>query len=165
MTDTNETVPLSKANKPELQAFARNTLGMTFDDDMTVPTMVAKVRQATNQTSIPAIPAGTEAIAAPDLADTPAAPITVITDDSSQERVKIIIHTTEEPGGDEPVFVSVNGRAQHIPRGEEVSIRRPYLEVLQHAQVWRYEPVKDAAGNLAGMKKREVPMYSFSHVA
>lgn len=162
MTDNTETVPLSKANKTQLQAFARDHLGIALEDNMTNEAMRAKVRQAANRDSIPV--AGTETIAAPE-GEVAAAPINVIAEDTENERVRIIIAATEEPGGDEPVFVSVNGKAQYIPRGEEVEIRRPYYEVLMQAETWRYDMQRDANGNPDGMIRRKVLAYPVARVA
>ncbi len=165
MTDTTETIALSKANKTQLQAFARDHLGMTLDDGMTNEAMRAEVRKAANRDSIPVTGSGTETIAAPETAEVQPAPINVIAEDTENDRVRIIISATEEPGGDEPVFVSVNGKAQYIPRGEEVEIRRPYFEVLMNAETWRYDMQRDANGNPDGMIRRKVLAYPVAKVA
>ena len=41
---------------------------------------------------------------------------------------------TEEAGGEEAVPVGVNGDVMLVPRGEDVPVRLPYVEVLRHAQ-------------------------------
>lgn len=72
----------------------------------------------------------------------------------------IIISTQEGPGGDRPVFVSVNDRPMYIPRGEEVTIPVEFVEVLSNAKQVVYEAT-DAAG--LG-KSREVLTYPFQVV-
>jgi len=165
MTDTTETIALSKANKTQLQAFARDHLGMTLEDTMTNEAMRAKVRQAANRDSIPVVAEPNAPVPAAPEGEVAAAPINVISEDTENERVRIIISATEEPGGDEPVFVSVNGKAQYVPRGEEVEIRRPYYEVLMNAETWRYDMRRDANGNPDGMLRRKVLAYPVARVA
>jgi hypothetical protein len=150
-------VAIADATGPQLRAFAGSHLGIEFGQFDKVADIRAKVRQAWDKDTIP-VPEDPPAAGAtagpgvdPEQAAKPAKP----------EKVKIIIAATEEAGGDEPVQVSVNGRAMLIQRGEEVEIPYPYFEVLQNAVMYRYEPLKD--GGIG--RPRSVQMYPFQRVA
>lgn len=84
-----------------------------------------------------------------------------------QEReIKILVHTSDKPGGDEPVFASVNGRGIYIPRGERVWVPEKFVRVLDDAvelHYPEYDPNKnDGRGGLDA--PREVKSYPFSFV-
>ena len=49
-------------------------------------------------------------------------------------RITIVLDRNDEPGGDQPVPVSVNGRNMFINRGEPSSIRFPFYEALRNAK-------------------------------
>lgn len=72
------------------------------------------------------------------------------------EIYEVIIERSDEPDGDQPVWLAVNGRGQFVERGKPQRIRRPYFEVLVHAvkRVWD----QDEEGN---MIPREVPAYPY----
>lgn len=89
----------------------------------------------------------------------PAAPATGMKaeDFGSQERIRLYINEQDGPGGNEPVWVAVNGRGQWIPRGKEVVVRKPYIEALKNAT--RRVPVKGENESIVSW--REVPMYQY----
>ena len=66
---------------------------------------------------------------------------------------------TEEAGGDEPVPVGLNGIIQLIPRGEDVPVRLPYVEILRHAQKIVYTTVPEADGLRLRYVPHIVPQY------
>lgn len=73
-------------------------------------------------------------------------------------KVTIIISAQEGPGGDQPVPVSVNGRAMWIERAKPSAIPYPYYEALKNAVKVVYDP--DPNG---GMKPpRNVQVYPFT---
>lgn len=78
-------------------------------------------------------------------------------DFGSKEKLVIHIPEQEGPGGSDPVFVAVNGRGILIPRNKNVSVRKPYVEALEHAT--KRVPVKDANELITGW--RDVPSYPF----
>lgn len=51
-----------------------------------------------------------------------------------ETKITIIIDRSDEPGGDQPVPVSVNGRNMFINRGEPSDVRYPYYAALLNAQ-------------------------------
>ena len=72
---------------------------------------------------------------------------------------------SEGVGGNDPVPVGLNGRIQLIPRGEDVEVRVPYVEVLQHAQKIIYDEVMEADGIRSRMVPRVVPNYPIEHLS
>ena len=79
----------------------------------------------------------------------------------------IRIDTQEKPGGDEPVPVSVNGRALFIPRAVGVAVPDHIIEVLEHAEEMVYPETDEVGpGNMGGLKNpRIVRSYPFSFIA
>jgi hypothetical protein len=75
--------------------------------------------------------------------------------------VRIVIQTTDRPGGDEPVPVGVNGRMMWIPRGEPVWVPEKYVAVLNAAEEHVFEEYKEGLGGLK--KPRAVKSYPFSY--
>ena len=84
------------------------------------------------------------------------------TDESGKTReyVRILVHTSDKPGGEEPVFVGVNGIGMYIPRGEEVEVPVEYAEGLDHARQLVYPQSDDPVGGLG--EPREVHVYPFT---
>ncbi|MEM7709188.1 MAG: hypothetical protein AAF264_00205 [Pseudomonadota bacterium] len=66
----------------------------------------------------------------------------------------------DEDGGDEPVFVSCDGRAILIPRGKNCGVPRKYVNVLQDAVKVTYSRVKGM-----GLVARRTPQYPFQILA
>lgn len=87
----------------------------------------------------------------------PASPKSDKVDYGSAERIRIFINEQDGPGGSDPVFLAVNGRGILVPRGKEAVVRKPYVEVLQHAV--KRIPIKNAQELITGW--REVPMYQY----
>ena len=80
----------------------------------------------------------------------------------SPGKVKLIIHTTTEAGGKDPVPIGVNGRVMLVPRGKEVEIPHAYFEVLKNAKRFDYEPGPEGYGL---QPPTEVQMYSFQRLS
>lgn len=150
-------IPLSEASEVQLRDFAEAYLGMTFPANTKPETIRAKVSAAWTKEHILV----SEADENPKQTAPKAQPPKV-NGSEAPEKVKIIISRTDEAGGDEPVFVSVNGRGMLVPRGEEVEVPYPYFEVLNHAVKDVYEPLKDGGINPI---PRKVPAYPFQRVA
>lgn len=73
-------------------------------------------------------------------------------------KVRLIIQAQPGPGGDEPVFVGVNGTAMFIPRGKEAEIPYHYYEALNNAKTVTHETDEQE-----GLRNpREAPAYPFS---
>lgn len=80
-----------------------------------------------------------------------------------EEFVIINIHASEMPGGQEPVFVSVNGIPIWIPRAQPVRVRRKYADSLRLAVRTVHDPDPGPLGGT--LPPREVPDYPFSVLA
>lgn len=72
--------------------------------------------------------------------------------------VQIRIEPQERPGGNEPVFVSVNGIHMVIPRAQTCWIDYRYYEALKNAEA--DVPIVDQDSNIIGYRK--VPEYPVS---
>lgn len=159
-------VLLSQATADQLRAFAELSLGLDVPAKATTPVLIALIgTTGYNQETIPVLntqPKQTGKMR-------PVAPRTMeeatTPEPDGQERVAIIISRTEEPGGDRPVELGVNGSIMLVPRGARVEVPKPYVEVLQHAVKDVFEPAYDAQGRLAGMNPipRKVPAYPWSY--
>lgn len=81
-----------------------------------------------------------------------------------EKTVRIMIHSQEKPGGDDPVPVSVNGKLIYIPRNKPVYVPEAYVEVLSHAEEFIYAEFNpDVNGGMGGLTKpRIVLSYPFS---
>lgn len=159
-------VLLSEATSDQLRAFAELSLGLSVPAKATTPVLIALIgTTGYNQETIPVL--GTQPKQPGKLR--PVAPrsapeATQIAPDG-QEIVYIMISRTEEPGGDRPVELGVNGSIMLVPRGARVPVPKPYVEVLEHAEKHVYEPAFDSQGRLAGMNPipRKVPAYPWSY--
>lgn len=151
-------VALSEATRDQLMAFAENVLGINPPHNIGVETLRAKVYEAW----------GKDEITVEDQADHPAqegsAPVPVTAEQKAADRkmVKVIIHKTDEPGGDEPVPVGVNGKVMLVPRGTQVSIPEEYYHVLNNASRLHYDT--DSNGSLI-MPPREIHQYPHQRIA
>jgi hypothetical protein len=74
----------------------------------------------------------------------------------SGKRRTITINPTEGDGGHDAVFVSLNGYAYQIPRGEPQSVPEELVEILKNAKSTIYQSTKD------GVIERTVQRYSFT---
>jgi hypothetical protein len=70
--------------------------------------------------------------------------------------IEINIHVSEAQGGDEPVYVSCNGRGCRLPRGENIVIPERLYESLKNAVADVYDPLKDGG---ISTTPRKVPRF------
>jgi hypothetical protein len=147
-----KTVKIDTAGAADLIRFAKESLGITFKDNTPVVAMRAKVKAAHE---------GDEFTLEENQADE-APPVRVMKSEvdskDGEAMVTVMIAAHDGPGGDEPVPVSVNGKAMLIPRGVEAPIKRMYLEVLKNAVEARYEALDNGGMSPA----RPVHRYPFS---
>lgn len=80
---------------------------------------------------------------------------TGITPPEDEQRVRVIINEGDASDAKD-VTIGVNGRVIQIQRGVEVSIPKPYLEVLQNAKVAKLVQVAEGRHEL-----RHKPRFSF----
>ena len=97
-------------------------------------------------------------------APTPTPAVAEMTGKDPEEFVLINLHASEMPGGQEPVFVGVNGVPIWIPRAQPVRIRRKFMAALSHAVRTVHDP--DHSNPLGGtLPPRDVPDYPFTVLA
>jgi len=154
----NQKISIAEATQAQFREFANNSLGLNLPPNTKDETVVAKITAAWGKDYI--MVSKEEDIqkhagAAP-------RPVTDVQASPEDDKVRIVISITEDPGGNEPVPVSVNGKAMLIPRGKEVDIPLSYFEVLNNAIAYKYESLGDGGLNPI---PREVPAYPFQRVA
>lgn len=76
----------------------------------------------------------------------------------SGKKAIVTIHPVEGDGGADAVFVSLNGYAYQIPRGEPQEVPAEVLEILKNAQTTTYS-VDTKTGDV---KERTVPRYAYT---
>lgn len=152
-----KSLPIGEASQAQLRAFAEAYLGMSFPPNAKTETVRSKIRAAWTKGEI-LVEVPEEAAEPAPGAPPPAPPGHRAPD---PHKVRIILQRTDEPGGDEPVPVGVNGRVMLIPRGEEVEIPMAYYEALKNAITYRYESLRDGGLNPV---PRKVPMYPFQRI-
>lgn len=147
-----KTINITEATGPQLVAFAQNTLNIEgVSTSMAKAAIIAKIRLT-----------GYEADTI-EVDDTPAKTVTPAGSGDAAERkmVTIMIPSSNDPGGQDDVPVSVNGSAMLIPRDIEARIPFEYYEALKNATRLVYTPLPNG-----GMSEpKEVPAYPFSRVA
>lgn len=80
------------------------------------------------------------------------------TDQRANEWVDIWIDSTESSGGEEPVFVGVNGVGQWVPRNQICRVRRKYAEQALGLAV--KSVIEPDTGPMGGVREvRYVPSY------
>jgi len=151
-------VDIKQASESQLRDFGRDTLGLNLPPNCKIDTLRSKVSAAWDKDFILVVEA---ADTSPQVGSDPQ-PITPEQQPPEDSMVRIIITVTEEAGGNQPVPVSVNGKAMLIPRNEEVDIPFKYYEALKHAVAHKYDPLPDGGLNPI---PREVPRYPFQKVA
>lgn len=151
-----KTIRLAEASKAQMRHFAETHLGIAIHPNANEETVRAKVAAAWNRDEIE-VP--DEPAPAPQEGSAPR-PVTAAQKPPEKGKVRVLIAKTEEPGGEDDVPISVNGRAMLVPRGREVEIPAHYFEVLRNAVRTVYDSLPDG-----GMVPREVPRYAFQRVA
>lgn len=174
-----EKIPVTKADRIQLKQYAELSLGLSVAHNIKTEDLRAEVAKAiAPQTDIEVVaaaaPAGLERPAPSDLPQevavgsdeepAPAAavgvpPVADPKDLNETTMVTVIIHESERPGGKEPVFLQVNGRAIWVERAKPQTIKLKYVLVLQNALETIYEQTSDKE-----IVSRVVPAYPFQIV-
>lgn len=146
-------IKIEDAKAYQLRKYAEEVLGLQLRAGESAMSIKAKIAAVIEGDEIdvseddPALPKLQKA--APELAEKPA-------------KVTIIISRTNEPGGNQPVPVAVNGRAMLIPRGEPVEIPEHFFEALKNAERAVYDQYPDGGINPT---PRIIPEYPFQRIA
>ena len=163
---TTKTIPLSQAGNADMRAFAKNVCGLNLgfggigNDALRAKIAECGYDSITVQEAPPSpvAPAAGTPPRRPKLepGNVAAAP----QKKTAQSKRMILVARSDDQGGDQPVPVSVNGKAMLIPRGEPVPVPASYVEVLRHAVAYHYDQI-DLGGGQSEFRRREVPMYPF----
>lgn len=83
---------------------------------------------------------------------------------SKETRVRIIFHSTPEPGGNMQIKMGLNGRAYVVKRDTEVSLPESVFNAcIRDAVQTLYEPVKDPETGITTVSQpREVARFSYT---
>lgn len=149
---------LKDATKEQMMAFAETTLGISSPANIGVDTLRAKIQAAWTHDEITV----DDSAPAKPMEGTAPHPATAAQAGPERKMVRVIIHKTDEPGGDEPVPVGVNGRVMLVPRGKQVDIPEDYFHVLSNASRLHYDT--DGNGSLI-YPPREIHQYPHQRVA
>jgi hypothetical protein len=148
-------IPIDSASAAQLAAFAALNLGLDVQSGSSANKLRGQINAAGYDKDFIEIDTDEAAASAP------RAKAQAFNDYAAGTRptkVRLIIQSQPGPGGDEPVFVSVNGSAMYIPRGKEAEIPYRYYEALNNARSVTHEN-----DDREGLKNaREVPVYPFS---
>ncbi len=152
-------VPLADATRDQLHRFAAMILGLELSGRPQRDTLLAKIAESGyTRDVIPDMPAP----AAP----TPANDMGMqVYKYEGREFTNILISIDENPGGDRPVPVQVNGKLMYIPRGKIVGVPVEYALNLNDAVQYKYEQgsTNQETGDTAPLSApREVHSYPFS---
>lgn len=159
-------VPFDEATPEQLRAFAQDHLGLDIHHNTGIDKIRSKIRTAYQK----------EHILVEDVGGQPDAPVVEQTVSVAQrtaaikteatkgtaKKVRIIINTSEEVGGEEPVPVGVNGSIMLIPRGKECEIPIAYFNVLKEAKRLVYDR---GPNDELILPPREVQQYPFQVLA
>jgi hypothetical protein len=132
-------IPLAEATLGELRAFA-DVQGLEYNSKFGADRLRAIIATAWDQPHIELVDE--------DEAVQPATPVKVLS--GTKTRVRVVIQ--HEEGGIDPVFVSHNGNAIAIKRGEPVEISREHFHALELAVMQL--PIKTPEGDITGWRSR-----------
>ena len=160
MSDTTKEVKIADATADQLREFGNLYLGLAFDRDTPVDVMRTQIGKAVQKSTI------TVGIDPKPRVRPREAAAQSDGEAVQSDYVVIRIQSQNEPGGEQPVPVGVNGSVMLIPRDQDARIPRSYYEVLKNAVVDRYEP-EIVNGLMVGMKSepRRIPAYPVQLIA
>jgi hypothetical protein len=147
------TIKVANATKAQLEQYATNVLGLELKDGEHHNALRARVGSL--------VESGEFKLDEPEPSQQVATPAQNAQVAGDAAKVTLVIEISDDPGGAEPVPVSVNGRNMWITRGEPVSIPVPYYEVLKGAVKHVHDVQKDGSMNPL---PRLVPMYPFREI-
>lgn len=127
---------IEDATLDELMAFATNDLNLDVDASADRDQLVELISSASSRTTI-------DVADAPENAPSPAQIVQPAStakpvaeskaDPNEAEMVEITIQASQDPKGNEPLYVGVNGSGIFIPRGQRVKIKRKFYDALNNA--------------------------------
>lgn len=158
------TKPIAEATAQELRSFAEFAHGLDLPMAATSDQIVAQLRKvgfAGEEIRVfPLAPIPSKMV---DGSDAIPARALIIKMHNGVEReyCRILIHTSEKPGGQDVVGVQCNGVAMYIPRGEAVEVPIEYVRILLDGVEHHYPEYRETG--LGGLgEPRAIPAYPFS---
>ncbi len=157
-----ERIKIADATPAQLREFGTNSLGLELHGRETTAMMTAKFAAVGYNVDDIGLQEATVVPSGGPNGDV-AFNIRDVRADGIKE-IRILIHTQDKPGGEDPVQVGVNGKLMLIPRGEPQWVPESYVGVLNNAVEYVYDEYQGGTGNLGGLSKpREVKSYPFSY--
>lgn len=147
-------IPVDTATKADLRAFAIELGIGTLPNSWNREQILSRVQQTGFNGSH--IEIEQEAPEANDLARQQ---MNRVAEAEGDKFIEINIHVSEAQGGDEPVYVSCNGRGCRLPRGENIVIPERLYESLKNAVADVFDPLKE--GGISTTPRR-VPRFPHS---
>lgn len=134
---------IATAEKPQLKYFAMEKYGLGLSMSMSETTMREKIQEHCIQNDLPM-------------------PISELGTDNVKLKADMVYHIinipkSEKAGGEEPVFVGWNGKGFTIPRGVDVKVPKPVVEILKNAKQDLITQDEDGI-----IHHNDVPTYPFS---
>lgn len=108
---------IATASRPELKYFAFEKYGIKLSMSMTEHTMREKIQEHCSKNDL----------------DQPVARVAPKKGKAKFKYHTVNIPKSDKPGGDEPVFVGFNGVGYSVPRGINVEVPEPIVEILRNA--------------------------------
>lgn len=172
-TQTPNQISFDDATEDQLRMFSDQYLGITFHHATGIGKIRAGIRQAWKPDYIVLFSAVEDGpvdvqVERKPISDDETKPVEVqgkiralgAGTSKNDPKVRLIINETPGPGGKRAIFVSCNGVAMLIPRGEEVDVPYRYYLILKAAVMTAYEQ-DDETFDIIG---REVASYPFQVV-
>lgn len=151
-------IPIDEASDEQLRWFVEHVLGIPLArKTMRREELLARLHQAGHTGPIQAMPGHGSAPAPSPAATEEGGGLMPGGSYQAGKKAKIVIDRQDGPGGDRPVFVSVNGFSILIPRGEPVAVGLPYVEALANAT----QTLFDQNMETGEVSARDVPAYPF----
>lgn len=156
-------IPIAEATAAQLRTFAREVCGLPdVKDTANKQTLVAQIQAAWEHDFILASDeerTSKERSSKNRFADE--------TPEKHPETVVVLIHGSEEPGGDRPVELGVNGQNMLVERNKDQEIPWAFFIALQNAEQHFHDPmpVNDQSNGGINPVPRKVMRYPFTRVA
>jgi hypothetical protein len=164
-------IPITDASVSDLREFASTIMGLEIKENAPKPAIIAQLKSAgyaadyitlTTFAQMPTVSHLTEN-GSPQRRATGRKRRDLDGNDYEVFEEKINVHTSEQPGGDKPFPVSVNGVTMLLPRGQDIWVPTEFIEALNNAVYWVY-PEWDGTGEGGLSEPQNVKAYPYSRV-
>lgn len=143
---------MNEWDRPSLMNEARTAYGVKFDPKMTKPEMVQKLQELQEAEAYQMAEENGDVV--DDTEDSIP---------SGVRKVRIKIHKSDGPDGNNDVKVGLNGRAYVIKRNVEVDIPEPVFNACIKGAVFTvYEPVSNPVTGQIDIQERDVDRFAYT---